>query len=115
MKNLLFAVMCVTGLLAVAEPAKDPTWTTPEKALAEDPDFSVQGEYGQEAAGGAWGLQVIAMGEGNFEAYALEGGLRRPWRGKRTRPRASLAPGPSNPAIAPRIHRSSSRLPPRYH
>ncbi len=51
------------------------TWTDPAKAKAEDPDFSIQGEYGADAEGQAWGAQVVAMGGGDFEAYLLEGGL----------------------------------------
>ena len=75
MKYLLIVMVSMACWLAYAEPAKDATWTSPETARAEDADFSIQGEYGQDTAGGAWGLQVIAMGNGQFDAYALEGGL----------------------------------------
>lgn len=51
--------------------ASEGTWTDPEKALAEDPDFSIQGEYAIDGLG----VQVIARGEGNFEAWLLDGGL----------------------------------------
>ena len=51
------------------------TWTDPEKARAEDPDFSLQGEYGSEKPGADWGLQVVALGDGQFDAYLLEAGL----------------------------------------
>ncbi len=51
------------------------TWTDPQVAAAEDPDFLVQGEYGQSSTAAAWGAQVVALGGGNFEAYLLEGGL----------------------------------------
>lgn len=55
------------------------TWTDPAKAVAEDPDFTLQGEYlgtvmtddGEER----YGLQVVAMGEGKFMIAALPGGL----------------------------------------
>ena len=51
------------------------TWTDPEAALREDPDFAVQGEYvGQDATVG-YGVQVVALGKGEFDAYVLEGGL----------------------------------------
>ena len=53
----------------------NPTWTDPAKAAKEDPDFSIQGEYGSEKAGAAWGVQVVALGGGQFDAYLLEGGL----------------------------------------
>lgn len=51
------------------------TWTDPQLAAAEDPDFSLQGEYGSQESGAAWGVQVVALGGGAFEAYVLEGGL----------------------------------------
>lgn len=49
------------------------TWTDPAQALAEDPDFSLQGEYAQEGAG--LGAQIVALGGGKFDLYVLEGGL----------------------------------------
>lgn len=58
---------------AAADHQAHPTWTDPAKAKAEDPDFSIQGEYATAAGGQAWGVQVVAMGAGNFEAYLLEG------------------------------------------
>jgi len=51
------------------------TWTDPEVAKAEDPDFSIQGEYGVDAEGQRWGVQVVALGGGQFDAYLLEDGL----------------------------------------
>ena len=85
MKRTLCLALAVL-LVAAAAPAQpkkkpapkrrpDPTWTDPAKAAAEDPDFSIQGEYGSAAEGAAWGVQVIAMGEGKFDAYLLEAGL----------------------------------------
>ncbi|MCA9012450.1 MAG: hypothetical protein KDB01_22020, partial [Planctomycetaceae bacterium] len=61
-----------------AKPKEDPaalTWTDPEKAAAEDPDFLIQGEYGIDRPDTAWGVQVVALGGGAFDAYLLEGGL----------------------------------------
>jgi len=52
-----------------------PTWTDPAKAAKEDPDFAIQGEYGSEKEGAPWGVQVVALGGGQFDAYLLEGGL----------------------------------------
>ncbi len=77
-------IRCVSALffLAIcqvraAEKKQDKTWIDPEVALSEDPDFSIQGEYGSEKAGGASeGVQVVALGGGTFDAYLLEGGLR---------------------------------------
>ena len=48
-----------------------PAWTDPEIALREDTDFAVQGEY----AGEGMGLQLVALGEGKFDAWLLDGGL----------------------------------------
>ena len=51
------------------------TWTDPELALKEDPDFALQGEYGGMIAGAGPGVQVVALGNGQFEAYLLQDGL----------------------------------------
>ncbi len=47
------------------------TWTDPAKAAAEDPDFSLQGEY----VGGGIGVQAAAMGGGKFYLSTFKGGL----------------------------------------
>jgi hypothetical protein len=70
------AICCCFSLLlpcaAFADAAAETKiWTEPETALREDADFVIQGEYG----GGATGVQVVAMGEGRFDGYLLEGGL----------------------------------------
>lgn len=71
-------LLCLSlASLIVATPANaqpkaaHKAWTDPEVALREDPDFAAQGEY----AGEGIGLQLVALGEGKFEAYLLEGGL----------------------------------------
>ena len=46
-------------------------WTDPATALREDADFAVQGEY----AGAGMGLQLVALGEGKFDGWLLDGGL----------------------------------------
>ncbi|MDZ4821351.1 MAG: DUF1080 domain-containing protein [Planctomycetota bacterium] len=61
----------------MAHAAEGPAVTDPAKA---DADFAIQGEYaGQlrtgEGSGGKFGLQVIAKGEGKFEAVLYKGGL----------------------------------------
>lgn len=48
-----------------------PTWTDPAVAAAEDPDFTLQGEYRDDNNG----VQVVARGAGRFEAWWTEGGL----------------------------------------
>ncbi|MFZ9937121.1 MAG: 3-keto-disaccharide hydrolase [Luteolibacter sp.] len=75
MKNALLAALVFAAGPLTAAPGKVPhkTWTDPEAALREDPDFAIQGEYGGTEAG--VGVQVIALGEGKFEAKVLTGGL----------------------------------------
>ena len=65
------------GVAVAAGAAKKPVSADPAKAKAEDPDFSVQGEYGsaKASADSPYGVQVVALGEGKFDAYVLEGGL----------------------------------------
>ena len=70
---LLCLPLLVTSALAAPDTAR--TWTTPEAALAEDPDFAIQGEYGSDKPGAAYGVQVVALSKGSFDAYVLEGGL----------------------------------------
>lgn len=50
-------------------------WTDSELAKKEDPDFSIQGEYGTATAGPEPGVQVVALSGGKFEAYVLQDGL----------------------------------------
>lgn len=71
--RLLWISVLLTGILPAADKAR--AWTSPETALAEDPDFSIQGEYGSEKPGATYGVQVVALSKGAFDAYVLEGGL----------------------------------------
>ncbi len=73
-RYLLIPIALVTCAIS-AQDKTNQTWTDPAKAKAEDPDFSIQGEYGADAEGQAWGAQVVALGGGQFDAYVLEGGL----------------------------------------
>jgi len=50
-------------------------WTDPDVARQEDPDFAIQGEYGSASAGAGLGVQVVALGNGQFDAYLLQDGL----------------------------------------
>ena len=51
-------------------------WVNPELAAKDDPAFSIQGEYfTQDGAKDTWGAQVVALGNRQFEADLLEGGL----------------------------------------
>ena len=69
---LAASILLLAGLPVAAAP-KVPlkTWTDPATALREDPDFAIQGEY----AAATTGAQVVALGDGRFDAYLLDGGL----------------------------------------
>jgi hypothetical protein len=72
------ALACLAMALVPAEaaPNAEPkTWTDPASALREDPDFAVQGEYRSAETKPALGAQVVALGNGSFEVFLLEGGL----------------------------------------
>lgn len=70
-----FALALAATASFVPVAAEDSTWTDPERAAAEDPDFRIQGEYGRDEADAALGAQVVALGDGRFHAYILEDGL----------------------------------------
>ncbi len=68
-----FRFWLVTGIIVTLLPfvaLGDPIYTN-AGAAAADPDFLLQGEY----AADGWGVQVIARGDGAFEAFVLKGGL----------------------------------------
>jgi hypothetical protein len=66
-----FLIALAASSLVVAAPDESPTWTNPETARREDPDFAIQGEYRNETMG----AQIVALGGGKFDVYVLEGGL----------------------------------------
>ncbi len=75
-------ILCPSTIVALALTAcvaqaadKNKAWTDPVTARREDPDFSIQGEYGSDREGASLGAQVVALGDGRFEAYFLKGGL----------------------------------------
>lgn len=75
---LLCSILVIgLGLTAYAAEGNraDLAWTDPNKAAAEDTDFRFQGEYGVNKEGQAWAVQVVALGDGRFDGYLLEGGL----------------------------------------
>ena len=91
----IFALVLALFSFGFAHGAKGPAVTDPAKA-AEDPDFSVQGEYAASAAIGAkakpggYGLQVVALGDGAFQAALYAGGRSRRVRGDHRLRRAAV-------------------------
>ena len=69
--SLLLALLLPS--LTWADQKKAQTWTDPAVALKENPDFSIQGEYHRKAS--PIGAQMVALGNGKFDLYVLEGGL----------------------------------------
>lgn len=69
----LLTLLLFSPILQAADKKNQATWTDPKKATAEDPDFSIQGEYHRKGA--SFGGQVVALGNGKFDLYVLEGGL----------------------------------------
>ena len=70
--SILFTFNAALGI----KPGGKKEWLDYEDAKKDDPDFSILGEYGSAKAGDTkWGAQVVAMGDGKFDGYILEGGL----------------------------------------
>jgi len=62
--------ICVRPLPAADD--KNPAFTNPAEA---GPDFAFQGEYRGDLGEHAWGVQVVALGEGKFDVVGYQGGL----------------------------------------
>lgn len=74
----LAAALGLTAPSFAADPKQKEVWTDPADPTLPA-DFQIQGEY----AGGHIGVQVIALGKGEFQAVVLPGGLPGAgWDGK---------------------------------
>jgi pectinesterase len=60
---------------AKPEKPKFTAYTTPEEAAEKDPDFAIQGEFTAALDDKRWGVQIWAMGKGEFEVIGYQGGL----------------------------------------
>jgi hypothetical protein len=69
----------LAALLIVPTAYAGPTYDDPEQAAKADSDFLIQGEFAGTIPGGdgdqKFGVQVIALGEGKFQAVGYHGGL----------------------------------------
>ena len=79
MKPITAFFSLVFAASLAAAPKGQLTYETPT-AAAKDPDFAIQGEYTGEGMNGEGkqskiGLQIVALGEGTFQATAFDGGL----------------------------------------
>ncbi|HAT18525.1 MAG TPA: hypothetical protein DCS85_00060, partial [Verrucomicrobiales bacterium] len=68
---LVASTAILLSSMALGAKPGGPIWTDPAKAAREDPDFSIQGEY----AGKGIGVQIAALGGGNFYVSKFKGGL----------------------------------------
>jgi hypothetical protein len=77
-RTLIITSLALAGL-TILEAAKPGSAITDPGEAAKDPDFAVQGEYAASAAigkdSGGHGLQVVALGDGKFQAALYKGGL----------------------------------------
>ena len=76
-RKVTFSVLFIFAVCQVqaAGDKNNHTWTDPELALKEDPDFAFQGEYASPKPEDGPGVQVVALGDGQFDAYLLQDGL----------------------------------------
>ena len=83
MKNTSLLILCLTcvGTFAMAAPRAKTNAVKDPSVAAQDPDFAIQGEYastaeiGAKGKKGGYGLQVVALGDGSFQAALYAGGL----------------------------------------
>lgn len=84
MRLNLFCTLVVSGLMvALTHAADDPKKKSFLDGNEAGPDFAVQGEYAGKLGDAGIGVQVIARGDGKFDAVVLPGGLPGAgWDGK---------------------------------
>lgn len=89
-KRHFIALFLFAGLIPpLCRAADSPTAAADPAVAAEDPDFAIQGEYTGMAGEQKVGVQVIALGEGEFEAVLSMGGLPGDgWDGEKPRGRS---------------------------
>ena len=81
MKTTSILILCITCIGIISWAATRSKATKDPSVAAKDPDFSIQGEYsytaeiGSTGKKGRYGLQVVALGDGNFQAALYAGGL----------------------------------------
>ncbi|MGB3118014.1 MAG: DUF1080 domain-containing protein [Verrucomicrobiales bacterium] len=82
---LLAVALGVGSVMGKAEEKKgQPVYTDPAKT---DEDFPFQGEYTGTVDGGRFGIQVVALGKGKFDAVLCPGGLPGEGWDKKKNPR----------------------------
>ncbi|MEK9634809.1 MAG: family 16 glycoside hydrolase, partial [Opitutae bacterium] len=83
MKTTSFLILLLTclGFIAWTAPRSKTKAVKDLNVATKDPDFAIQGEYGatseigHKGKKGQYGLQVVALGDGNFQAALYKGGL----------------------------------------
>jgi hypothetical protein len=76
--NKTYCVFCAvialvfTAMISASANAQKPRYTDPAKS---DADFKFQGEYVGKIGEDDFGIQVVALGKGKFQAYGFQGGL----------------------------------------
>lgn len=82
---LLAVALGVGSVMGKAEEKKgQPVYTDPANT---DEDFPFQGEYTGTVDGGRFGIQVVALGKGKFDAVLCPGGLPGEGWDKKKNPR----------------------------